>query len=135
MTSTPGGATPFEHRRDIQLFGDLADRWRGLPVLHHRGPGDDLQSVDLREMRQDVIVDPVHEERVLLECAPVGERQDGDGAQVDGGRLGDGRLATALGAGTEQHPASGHHTPQSECRYAARDRVPPRKEPMLWAFL
>ncbi len=96
---------------------------------------DQLRQACVAHVEDRQRASPLDEKLVFLDGAPVDQRQNGDGAQVDRGRLGGGRLATALGAGTEQDSASGHHTPQSECRYAARDRVPPRKESMPWAFL
>ena len=43
-----------------------------------RGARDHLERADLRELRQDVVVDAVDEEGVVLESAAILERQDGD---------------------------------------------------------
>lgn len=74
--------TALEDVRDSKLPGNLGDLLRRIAVLHHRGPRDDLERADLRELGHELVVNAVDKRRVGLVGAAVRERKDGDRAAV-----------------------------------------------------
>ena len=81
---------PFEQRRDIQAGSDLAQALLPLLERHHRSARDHGEGADLRQLRDDVLGDPVGEVLVRRVRAQVRERQHRD-------RLGPGTDRTRLG--------------------------------------
>ena len=70
---------PLEHMRDAELLSDLAPVARRVArILLHAQAADHLQVGDLREVRQDLALDAVREERVLLVAAEILEWQHRD---------------------------------------------------------
>ena len=69
---------PLEHRRDAELGGDLAHVLRRVPVLLDGGPRDHGEGADFRQLREEVVVQPVRERLRLSVPAQVGEREDRD---------------------------------------------------------
>ncbi len=115
----------LDHGSHPELGGDLRDTQLRVPVLRHRSTRDDRQAVDLRQLRQQVVVDAADERPAFLVGLHAGERQHGDGAEIHGGRGAD----CARGTGPEEHPADGHHAPERGRRQSTKDGVPPGEEP------
>jgi hypothetical protein len=70
---------PLEHVRDAELSPDDAQvALCRIAVAHHGCAADDLQLLDARQAREQIVLDAIGEERVFRVAAHVLERQDGD---------------------------------------------------------
>src|SRR5262245_48821095 len=70
--------TAFENIGNVKFLSDFAQIARGIAsVLHHRRATDDLQVPDLRETREDVVLDPVRKKCIAFLVTEVFERKYG----------------------------------------------------------
>ena len=99
-----GGALhpPLEDGSDSQLGGDLPDVPGGAPILLHRCPRGHTECPDPAELRQDVVVNPVHEAR-LVHHPPGFEGEDRHCESIGRGRSG------RVGAVQEESDAEACH--------------------------
>ena len=73
----------FEHLGHAELLANLLDGELCVSELLDGCAGNDPERADLRKLREDVIVDAIHEKSVIRFAAPVLKRQDRDrGARV-----------------------------------------------------
>ena len=77
----------FEHVGGAELLTHLLRRHRLVAEREHLRAGKDLQLLDLRQLGDDVLGDPVAEVLVLLRAALVLEVEHGDGSVQGRGRL------------------------------------------------
>ena len=68
----------FENRAHPEFLPDLAHAFLFAAISHDRGARDHLQVADLREVRQNVILDAIGEIGVLRFAAKVFKRQNRD---------------------------------------------------------
>ena len=95
---------PGEHESGLQLLSHVGGGHRLVPEGKHRGPRHDLQALDLRQLRDDVLGDAVAQVLVLFRPGEVLEVEDGHrlvgGLRPPAGtRIGELRRAPAAGVG------------------------------------
>ncbi len=96
--AVPGAANgTFEHVGGVELLADLLRRHRLVAEGEHLRAGKDLQLLDLRQLGDDVLGNPVAEVLILLRAALVLEVEHRHGAMKGRGRLRSGARIALLG--------------------------------------
>lgn len=72
----------FEHVRNAQFAGDLAQIFLRIAALHHRGTRNHLERPDLDQLGQQIVVHAVHEGICFGVVREILERQHRDGMIV-----------------------------------------------------